>query len=225
VARALTSAVTANKNKSSLTTAFVYLIELQLNDSQCVRVAANYDAQVAYQGVTWYPARVDVGPTKRSADGRIDDATLKISNVSRAFVNYLDGASILDRRVRLIILDISQASDATAGIEDTYLVQALEVTDLEISLRIGDANPLQLPVPAERFLRTICRYLHEYGDPARRCGYDSSTAGALASCDGTLEGSNGCRVHGDNEVSRGLPRLHPRRGGFFPGILEGPIEV
>lgn len=223
--RTLTPAVVADKNKLAQAQPWVFLVELDLDGVNAFRVAANYDDTITYQGVPWYPARLEVGVTKRSADGRIDDATLKISHVSRRLINYLDGVQILSRGVRLIVLDVAEAADPDAGVEDVYSAQALEVLDSELVCRIGVANPLQLPVPAERFGRSLCRYLHEYGDPAKRCRYDSSLAGALLSCDGTFDGANGCVVHGLDELARGLLPEHPRQYGGQPGIPKGSFDV
>lgn len=220
-----TPATDVAKNKTSRTTSWVWLVELQVDGSTAVRVAADYDAQITHRGVVWYPLAVKISDLRRDADGRVGSATLTFSNIRRYFVGYLDADKVVGKRCRLIVLDVAQAADAAAGIEEVFTVNDLEIGENDATIRIGVANPLAQPFPRERFLRTYCRFLPEYGSASSRCGYDATLPGALSTCDGTLEGANGCRVHGANEVSRGLPSLHPLRYGAFPGIGEGPIEV
>lgn len=224
VVRPLTAAVSQLKNKVSHADAVVYLLELQLDGSTALRVA-RYDVPITYQGKTWSPLHFDVSNVRSASDGRIDDATVTVSNVRRYFVHYYDAAAIAGRRVRLIVLPVAEAADDDAGLETLFTVNLYEATETDLVLRIGTANPLSQPVPSERFARTHCRFLKEYGSANSRCGYDATLSGALTTCDGTLEGSNGCRAHGLNELSRGLPSLHPLRFGGFPGIGEGPIDV
>lgn len=222
--RVLTDPVNYAKNKVTQTDAWIYLLELQLDDATALRVC-RYDAAVTYQGQTYRPLAFNVGDVRSSADGRIDDATLTLSNVRRYFLSFLDVAAIAGRRVRLIVLDVAEAADDDAGLETVFTVNAFEATERDFIVRIGTPNPMAQPFPSERYNRTHCRFLKEYGRANSRCGYDATLPGALPTCDGTAEGANGCRAHGLNEVARGLPALHPLRAGFFLGILEGPIEV
>ena len=223
--RSITGPTAVEKNRVANASAWLWLVELQVDASTAIRIVADYDAQVTWQGVVWYPLAAKVSDIRRDGDGRVSDATLSISHVKRYFVSYLDGSKLVGKRCRLVVIHASQIGDSAAGIEDLYTVNGLELSEDSAAIRIGVANPLSQPVPSERFARTYCRFLPEYGSAASRCGYDKNLAGALSSCDGTLEGANGCRVHGDNEVARGLPRLHPLRFGGFPGIGAGPIEV
>lgn len=222
---AITHPSAVAKNQTTRTTAWVWLVEVQVDDTTAVRIVADYDAQVTYQGAVWYPLAAKLSDLRRDADGRVGSATITVSNVRRYFVGYLDAGKIVGRRCRLIVLDVAQASDPTAGIEEVFSINDMEIGENDATIRIGVANPLAQPFPRERFLRTYCRFLPEYGSAASRCGYDSTLVGALSSCDGTLDGANGCRVHGANEAARGLPSLHPLRFGGWPGIGEGPIEV
>ena len=222
--RTLTDAVNQRKNYVSQTDAWVYLLEVQIDDSTALRVCA-YDAAITYQGKTWSPLRFEVSDVRATADGRIDSATISVSNVRRYFLDHYDAAAIAGRRVRLIVLSVADAADDDAGLETLYTVQSYEATARDLVLRVGTPNPMGQPVPSERYSRTHCRFLKEYGSASSRCGYDATLPGALSSCDGTLDGANGCRAHGANETSRGLPAIHPTRNGFFPGIPEGPVEV
>ena len=217
----LTGQLAIEKNKLASTSAWIMLVEVQLDATTAVRLAANYDAPVTFQGVTWYPFNVEVGALKSSTDGAIQGAEIKASNVTRVFMSYLDAGQIVGKRCRIWIYSVAAAD----GYASDFVVTDATASDRDLAIAIGLPNPAGQPAPSERFLRDTCRYLSEYGDSLKRCGYDKTLAGALASCDGTLDGANGCAAHGADETARGIFATHPGRFGAFQGLPQGIINV
>ena len=52
---AITHPSAVAKNQTSRTTAWAWLVEVQVDDTTAVRIVADYGAQVTYQGEVWYP--------------------------------------------------------------------------------------------------------------------------------------------------------------------------
>jgi hypothetical protein len=68
-----------------------------------------------------------------------------------------------------------------------------------VSWEVGAENPLTLPIPARYQMKERCQWRYKSAE----CGY----AGAMASCDLSLEGANGCRAHDNHTRFGGLPGI------------------
>lgn len=210
------------KNRTSSTTPWVWLLEVQIDATERLRIAA-YDTNLTYEGETWYAYPVSLAIREASSENKIPGLDVAVSNVGRLPMLYLSAGKIVGNRARVILLNADHLGASDDKAEDIYEVLGASVNEQVASFRLGLENPLGMQFPGEHYFRTRCRWLHEYGSPTGRCRFDSSLPGALPSCDGTLLSANGCRAHGDDEVARGLPRLHPRLFGGCPGIGKGVI--
>lgn len=72
-------------------------------------------------------------------------------------------------------------------------------SDYSVTWQIGAENPITQPLPARKQMRERCQWRYK----GEECGY----TGELPTCDLSLDGDNGCRVH-ENQT----------RFGGFPGI-------
>tara|TARA_Y100001001_G_C8013277_1_gene310514 strand:+ start:577 stop:1209 length:633 start_codon:yes stop_codon:yes gene_type:complete len=72
-------------------------------------------------------------------------------------------------------------------------------SDYSVTWQIGAENPITQPLPARKQMRERCQWRYK----GEECGY----VGELPTCDLSLDGDNGCRVH-ENQT----------RFGGFPGI-------
>lgn len=218
---ALSASAITEKNLVSSTDPVVWLVEIKLSGSLNPLRFANYDVAVTWQSQTWYPFPFAVSPIQRSADGRLSDISISIDNANNLAMGYADADLIQGQPVRIVLISTNALGTSDALFEVLLESLQFEADEMKAVLRCGLPNVQERAVPGERFFRTRCRYLQEYGDPTSRCAYDLSLPGALPTCDGGLNTTNGCAVHGADEVARGLTRLHPRRFGGFPGILKG----
>jgi phage-related protein len=80
-----------------------------------------------------------------------------------------------------------------------------------VTFRLERANFFSRTTPQDRFVAGRCRW--EFG--GRECGYVVNSAALYTTCPKTLAG---CVARGADHANRGLPVLHPRRFGGFPGI-------
>ena len=219
--------------KSRSTAPFIWLVELQIDSSEAVRICA-YDQEVTFEGDTWYPFPFKVGTRIESSNQAIEQLSLTASNIGRAPSILLNTGLIIGKRARVLLVHSDLLSDTTAKLEGAFVVQTATAREDTVTFTLGISNPLGLPFPAERFWRTRCRFLKEYG--SGRCGYDVDLPNAISAtntdfdtttCDGTLgvaASGNGCKAHGFNELSNGAAQIHPERFGGAPGIPKGSIS-
>jgi len=191
--------------------------EFQIDDSTSVCIVNN-PTTVRVDGTNYEPFPISRAEIRETLAGVVQELVVTVSAVDQAIVALLESGDLIDKRVKLTLANEANLA-ASDAIVTTFRIIAASTTDTTVTLRLGQHNLLDVQVPKVRAIRSRCR--HVYGGAF--CGYDTTRAGAIATCDYTLDGANGCTVHGDDEVDAGLPRRHPLRFGGFPGILRGPI--
>lgn len=203
--------------KSSLiadNTGWLWLCEIEIGTSEVGRVALN-DADVTWNGSTWYAYPWSVPDVPEDTDTSAKTFRVAFANVDQILTDRLRDGEILNRAITFHLVHASHLSvtEPLMRREAEILAATIEPATGRVTLTCGALNWLSGTL-GRRFLRLRCR--HEYGGAA--CGYVTTRPGALATCDRTLDGANGCTVHGDEEASVGLARLHPERFGGEPGI-------
>lgn len=208
---------------------FVWLIEAQLDDTQVIRVAG-HDRQIVWDLKTWDPFPVSIGVQERDIESSLPEVEVTVGNIDGVIAGYLESGKILDQKVTVRLVHAETLSGAVH--EGVYRAREATVTIQTATITCGMYRVLEAPFPAQRYSRGRCRFLSQYGGAG--CLYDRSLPNAIsgtdpdfdpASCDGTLNGANGCRVHGSNERANGKPSLHPLNFGGFPGIPRGRARV
>lgn len=227
--RSISTSVATQKNKVSSTSAWAFLYEVQVSDSEALRVT-DYNADISYDGETYYAYPIERGAVVLDSESSLNTLTVTVSNVGLIVMSYLESGSLIGKNVRVTLINLASTAVADSVSDDLEILSA--TADMEKAvLTLGMTNLLGMPFPRERSLRTRCRYLREYG--GGRCGYNTSLPNLVAAtypdfdpttCDGTRDAENGCRVHGENEVANGMARQHPRRFGGFPGIPKGSLR-
>lgn len=222
-----TSALVTEKNKIHQLYPYVWLVEADLDGTNCIRIAG-HDQSVSYDSKTWTPFPVMIGTLPRDAEGSLPLIDLTVSNVSREVAGYLESGGIIDRTVHIYLVNTNAL---TTGIDwGVWTVQRAQLQLPHAVFQLGNYNLFDAPFPARRQHRSRCDVT--YG--GLECGYDTTLTNlvsgtyptfSISSCDYTMDGGNGCRNHGHNEVANGRPRLHPARFGGEPGIPRGPARV
>lgn len=107
---------------------------------------------------------------------------------------------MLGSSLRLIVINASVA-DNPAEMDEKFVIQSVNAnaSDYVINFTLGVENPLGLRFPPRLGYRNRCFWQYK----GLECGY----GGAMPSCDFTMDGTNGCKAH-DNE----------QRFGGFPGL-------
>jgi len=172
----------------------------------------SHNEQVTVDGKTYRPFPVIHEAIAGDSAGNLPQLTLSLSNVSRELDYYIEtGKGLSGNRVEMRVYNRAAAAPSDL-VAFTFEIAGVALSDTVVTARLQLPSFLRYQIPAELFVRGRCRWAYK----GEQCAY----RGPIADCDKTLFGTNGCNVHGIDEESRGLPRLHPRRFGGFPGLLR-----
>lgn len=206
---------------------YVRLVEVTLPNYGCVRfanasTAVNFEFNV--DGITphvWHPFHIafdDFSETKR---GDLPQMQIGVSNVTLELMSYIDAAEgLTDQAIRMLIVNTADLSQSDYRIQWEGEIALCVVDQATALFTLGRPRLNSASFPAER-VTTQCGVVR-YGDST--CGYvipdaPGETVGTGFSTCGRL--LDDCRRRGDDEVARGLVRLHPGRFDGFPGVSEG----
>ena len=172
---------------------------------------------VTFRGNVYSPFPVTHTVTKQDDRGGLPSVSLSVSNVSREIIATLESNNgLIGQPVRVLLTHEFILTTGESIIEHDFKVTGTVATEEGVQMGLGDLSMYDSYVPAQRMLRSYCR--HQYRGPG--CGYsvDEADTFYLAACDKSLDGPNGCVVHGTSESDAGVAVLHPDRFGGFPGI-------
>lgn len=174
----------------------------------------HHETDLEFDGETYHPFEVNRGPVQLSGDGSVPRASISLSNVSREMALQVEaGAGFIDQSVRWSVGLLSHLADPTAFgvVEWTVTGAALDADSLVLQLEGPAVNGLE--VPRRIFQRHRCSAAFR----SDACGYEPDpTLGANYQTCGKL--LTDCIARGDDEVDRGLPRMHPLMFNAWPGI-------
>lgn len=227
--RDLTVDLITEKNKLTSLGSWTWLAECDIDGTDAIRICA-HDTQLTFDGNDYHPYPMGITDIDQDTEGNINSVNLTVSNIGLLAVSYVNAGNIDGRQVYLRLVHEDHLDDSDNVIETSWQVQGISYNEEAITFKLGMVNLLNIDFPREKFFRTRCRYVSRYGGV--HCGYNTALTNLVgaqypnfssSSCDGTLDGDNGCTAHGANEVANNLPSLHPKRFGGFPGIPKGPI--
>lgn len=222
----INSELTTLKNLIHSQNGWIYLFLIELDGSNKAALCG-HDTTVTHDGITYQNFPINIGSWTRDVDGNLAQPTVTVSNLSREMANYLEAGGLLDRRVRVYAKNLGSSNVVEFG--EWRIIEATVSLDVAI-FRIGVYQLFDAPFPQRRQFRSRCDY--QYG--GSECAYQISLPNLISStnpnfdgstCDYTIGGENGCRVHGLNEAANGQFKAHPARFGGFPGIPKGPARV
>ena len=197
---------------------WLYEIEVPTNPPTRYRFVRD-QTPVTFRGIVYSPFPITHSETRSDAKGNLPTITLTASNVTREIVSVLNTYNgLVGQPVRIILTHDLALPTSHSVWEHDYQIRDLSINEEAVSATLGDVHIFEAKIPGQTMLRFYCR--HQYMDA--HCGYavGSGDANYLSTCDKSLSGANGCRVHGVSEGLAGLPNLHPERFGGFPGIPE-----
>lgn len=208
MARHLSVATVIEKNKISSAVAFVILLDLNIVDpntrlvAETVRICAN-DENLTFEGNLYVAANftLDVVQKQNTAPSVTLSARDPMQMIQSRIEAYAGGVF---SEVVMTVVNTARL-DQPAEVRERFSVLSSNCKDYVISASLGAENPLMIQFPKYKQMRERCAWRFKgYG-----CGY----AGAVATCDYTLNGPNGCKAKANNLNFRGLPGLVPIRLG------------
>lgn len=223
----INSALVVEKNTLHNLDPWLWLFEIQIDDTEALRVAG-YDQEVTYGGETYSPFPVSVGSQTRDRQGTLQEAEVTVANIGAVVSGYLEDGNLLGKKCVIRLVHEDDLTDSVFGGEFD-IIEATATLE-SVAFRLALYRLSESPFPAQLFNRGRCRW--RYGGAG--CNYNRNLPNAIsgtnpdfdpASCDLSLDGPNGCTVHGLNEQANGVPIQHPAFFGGFPGIPKGPARV
>lgn len=163
----------------------------------------------------WYPVNFTFSAIEQDQEGNLPQLDLTLDNSTRALMPILHSGNGMEGNYCHIYL-VPRSALAVASPNHVFQVWKLDVaatfaTEEAITFRLEKTNFFQKVVPADRFHAERCRW--SFGSP--ECGYIINNVAAYSTCPKTVDA---CKLRGQDHASRGLPVVHPRRFGGFPGI-------
>ena len=236
MSRALSLASVIEKAKTSSNTPYLIALDVYVKDQstkviqETLRFIAN-DEDVEFEGNTYQKAIFDVRYTEEA--GGVGSASITVNDFKQIIKQREESyGGLIGSTVKIMVINIDgmqrtqsiatedqvwaddvwadnlwskettiehSATEYKPDVELFYDITASSSTDWTVSWTLGSENALALPFPRFKQRRDRCRFRYKDQD----CGY----SGGLATCDLSLDGSNGCTAH-SNEINF----------GGFPGI-------
>lgn len=204
MSRPLSVASVIEKNKVVSDTPFLILLDIKVVNPntlelvETVRVVQNNE-NLTFNGNLYVQANFKLDITQSKDDEpsitlAMQDQTLAITERVEA---YAGGTGF---EVTMYVVNADRL-DQPPEISETFKVKQTSAANYVVSFTLGSENLLGLRFPPTNQFRDRCRWRYK----SVKCGY----AGAMASCDYTYDGSNGCEVHANTLNYGGFRGLRP----------------
>jgi len=209
--RTLPSQYVTDKNLLSNTAPFVWLFECRVDDDNAIRVC-RYTADVTWSGNVYEAYPIEFDFLSASTDDETHTATVTIGNADEQFLTNLNANNgLVDKVVKIRWVNTNDLATTTNVPEWHFEIADCTVTREAIVWQLGALDVFSRQCPHRFFNRGHCG--SQYGSAC--CGYDTTRALALPSCDKTWDD---CVKHGEDEAANNLQRNHPAMWGGFRGI-------
>lgn len=195
----LHSALREAKNRLSTDETWIFLLEVHLNGGAEIMRLARSTEQVTFNSLVYEPFPFQIGDIHTDGDGNllsVDLAVMDVTGALRAALNQFDydGAKVILR-----LVETGGLATASRVLDQDFQILGVRGTYEQLVFSLGHPDFMLQIFPGRSFLRTRCSWPYK----GTECGY----AGALSSCDRTLEGINGCRVHANQTRFGGAPAV------------------
>lgn len=185
------------KNELASSASWIFLLEVTL-PTTTLRLARSLE-EVSFDGNTYAPFPFQIGEITTDTDGNLVKVDLGAFDMSGAIRSAMrehefDGAPVLLR-----LVESGDLATAARVLDQDFVIRGYRGTFEQVIFELGHPDFMLQVFPGRSFLRTRCSWVYK-GD---ECAY----AGSLPSCDRTLEGVNGCRVHANQTRFGGAPAI------------------
>lgn len=197
----LTIASVVEANRLSSENAHILLAEIDIrlpNSSTVVetlRLAQNTEA-VIHLGNTYTPFPFEISLASEAGEApSVSMSAQDVMGVIRQrLTDYGGGTGFIVR-----IIGVGQDNLNVVQLLETFKVRSASAKDYGITVSLGSENLVMSAFPRRRQFRGSCPWIYK----GAQCAY----AGAIATCDRTLSGPNGCQVHANTRNFGGFPSL------------------
>ena len=203
--RPLSLATVVEKNRVASDVAFIVLVEVDVIDQdtgnleETLRFARNNE-DITYRGFTYQKSAFSF-KVGESAEG-VPDVTVGFMDPTRVVIRKIDEREGGAGWVMRILMIASNDLTSEPEIEEMVFVMGASINGYQVSFRLGARSPLTMRFPARMQWKDRCQWIYK----GEECGY----TGGLATCDYSLQGSNGCAAHNNTNRFGGFPGIRNR---------------
>lgn len=197
----LASVIEANRIASEVP--FLCLIDVEVvNPTTGVVVTtlhiARNSEEVVFDGNTYEPGVFDIQLTAEA--GQAAEVTLSVNDYTQAIQGMLEAyGGGVGSNVTFYLVNADNLDQGPEVVE-YFQITATQSGDYIHQFTLGAENTLMQTFPRRRQTKDFCQWRYK----STECGY----TGGLASCDLTLQGPNGCRVHSNSNNFGAFPGLN-----------------
>jgi len=202
------------KNRLASPNIWMVLLKVTIIDGTILRIVQNKEFVIwpVINGDTYAAFPFDLGETSESSKGEIPSATLRMSNISRSIMPYLESNNgLVDSIVNVYVVNSLNVYTPSKGwgtnnnnpaVELEFKIMASSYDRQWIYFTLGGTNIFNKRFPRNKVYRNICRYSGalgtENGFKGARCQY----SGSVSKCDRALVT---CRLLGNSINFGGFP--------------------
>lgn len=199
---------------------FVWLYEMQTKEDPPRRYRVTNALSTVLFGensdgdrLAYEPVPVVHGQVEENSEGSLPSISITFANTGPIFARSFDDADgFVGQPFSITLVSTLELGNPGAAVTESGEVISASISSESVTIQVSAFNLYRQEFPPFIHTRLSCR--HRFGSAA--CGYLITAPGAgFTECPKTFPA---CEARGDDEVARGLPRLHPRRFGGFPGI-------
>lgn len=153
---------------------------------------------VVFDGKTYAKGSFDI-QLKQEA-GKMSEVTLVVADYTQALQSLMEeyGGGVGSNVT--FSVQAANSLNKPADIVEYFQIIGASANDYIQTFTLGAENALLQSFPRRRQTRDFCQWRYKGSE----CGY----VGGMASCDLTLQGDNGCDVHGNSLRFGGYPGLN-----------------
>jgi len=200
--------INKKKNKLHTKSAWLWLLDIDIEDVDDTLRFVNNNENIVYDGNTYIKCNFELGEWNLSESGRLPNRTLNITNADliKFLLPYNEdydgivGSIVTVTPVNSDHLDLDVSSKA-----QEYIVLQSSPGEDWISYTLGSPNPLNQRFPLSRYFGLHCRFVAHFRGV--ECKYD----GSATTCNGTLKQ---CKEYGNETNFGGCPGLRSKTVRF-----------
>lgn len=136
---------------------------------------ASYDADVVFNGITYYKFPISHEQTSENSTGAIDQVKVKVSNVNRLMQSYLEIYNLKKKRLDITMVFADYLDNPANKITETFFIDSYTADQNAVELTLSSKlDILDVQIPARPFSRDYCSWKFK----GTECGY----TGGLTTC-------------------------------------------
>jgi phage-related protein len=189
--------IIAEKNKISNDSPWLVLLDIALSEAVTLRLSSG-NAEVSFQGETYYPYEMQIQFTPQSIEGSIPEITIGVDNSDRVVQGYIEALSgAVDCEVTMYLVHQDNLTSDFSDLERHFKILATVCNNDWVVFTLGLQSPTYLRFPLYRTMGNHCNWIFR--------GIECSYTGGTTECDHTLKN---CQALGNSTRFGGFPGLN-----------------